>query len=249
MNDDTTPSNDAPSYHNHKRVLLLGEADYSFARAFAQEFSNKELTATEYGGGPDIASRYHDGDVQRAAKAMSSLSNLVAVKEVICGLNARHLGDAECSTCMCQRWNDKEQDWELPSLFWKKAEIGNCRNGAETAFDLIIFNFPHSEQVGRATRLVRALFKQLRMCIDDGRLPNTVVLEMRLRNVESCRNRRAFYNHEETAEECQFELIGSWPSDLQKWENLGYEHKMTKRNATCRDIGLLCKVWRWRSAT
>ena len=256
---DTEPPN-VPSYHNHKRVLLLGEADYSFSRAFAKEFSNKEghdieITATEFGDGPDISSRYHDGDMQSAARSMSSLSHLMAVHEVISDLNARLLGDAACT---CQRWNDKEQDWDLPSSFWKRdaTNNGSC-NGADssTFFDLIIFNFPHSEQAGRATRLVRALFKQLRICIDDGRLPKNVVLEMRLRRLESDpnhhlkKNVRALYNHEEAAEDCQFELIESWPSDLQRWENLGYAHKWTKRNATCRDIGLLCKVWRWRSAT
>jgi hypothetical protein len=249
MNDDAILS-----YHNHKRILLLGEADYSFARAFARELCCKEgieITVTEFGNGENITSRYHDGNVQSANKSMSSLFNLVVVKEVVCGLNARLLGDASCT---CQRWNDKEQDWDAPSLFWLPPDDANKGIDAtnKTSFNLIIFNFPHCEQAGRTTRLVRALFKQLRICVDDGRLPKNVVLEMRLRILESDPNRRknirSFYNHEEAAEESRFDSIGSWASDLQKWEALGYAHKWTKKNATCRDIGLLCKVWRWRPA-
>mmetsp|Transcript_28589 Transcript_28589/g.47322 ORF Transcript_28589/g.47322 Transcript_28589/m.47322 type:complete len:262 (+) Transcript_28589:61-846(+) len=254
---------DALSYHSHKRILLLGEADFSFARAFAQEFgsntidnttstSSIEITATEVGNGPNITSRYHDGNASSATQSISSLNNLV--KEVVCGLNARLLGDKEA--CACQRWNNAEQDWDAPSLFWnnKKADAATDSTSSSsrtTSFDLIIFNFPHCEQAGRTKRLIRALFKQLRICLDDGRLPKNVVLEMRLRILESDptrrKNIRSFYNHEEAAEESRFALIGCWPSDLQRWEELGYAHKWTKKNATCRDIGLLCKVWRWRA--
>jgi len=318
VNSNNNP-NDVPSYHNYKRVLLLGEADFSFARAFARNFLSEkskkdfsadengnelynsdeqhghhsrgiidmEITATEYGSGSDIAERYHNGNKEELRASMDSLSNLIPVKEIICGLNARHLGnvwtnDATASNKtygpMCQRWNKEEHDWDPPSPFWEKSRdtmnLNNefndapvdvnavLNNGNEndanaknnsTFFDLIIFNFPHSEQAGRATKLVMALFKQIRICINDGRLPRTVVLEMRLRFVETNpawkKNIRSFYHHEESALENQFELIGSpWSSDLQRWEALGYSHKWTKRNATCRDIGLLCKVWRWQSA-
>ena len=102
--------------------------------------------------------------------------------------------------------------------------------------------------------MVKALFKQLRICIDDhggGRVAQHVVLEMRLRTIETDsiqkRNVRSHYNHEEAAKECGFTCIGSWPGDLQRWEKLGYQHKMTKKNETCRDISLDCKVWRWKS--
>mmetsp|Transcript_5173 Transcript_5173/g.7644 ORF Transcript_5173/g.7644 Transcript_5173/m.7644 type:complete len:191 (-) Transcript_5173:33-605(-) len=147
--------------------------------------------------------------------------------------------------CTCSRWNISENCWDKPSPFWKND------TSDEDSYDLIIFNFPHSNQAGRATRLVKAFFKQMRICIDAGKLTNDVVIEMRLRTIETNpqykRNIRSFYCHEESAEECGFICIGCWPSDLQRWEKWGYKHKMTKKNETCRDIGANCKVWRWSS--
>jgi len=247
------------SYEGHNRILLLGEADFSFARAFAQECVNNDnmnmnikiqVTATEYGDGNDIAKRYYDGNVPNMRSSISSLCQMEVIKEVICGLNARVLGQTSADLCPCQKWNKVDKCWDPSSPFWN-SESGP-ENVIDTYFDLIVFNFPHSEQAGRATKLVRALFKQLRICIDTGRLPGNVVLEMRLRVIESNpnlkKNIRSFYNHEEAAIESGFELIGCWPSDLTRWENLGYRHMWTKKNATCRDIGLNCNVWRWRSA-
>jgi len=153
------------------------------------------------------------------------------------GVNARLLASDECT---CRRWNATMQTWnEEPTLFWNK----------DDTFDLIIFNFPHSKQAGRATRLVRALLKQVRKSVEIGKLPSHVVLEMRLRDQTSTRNVRALYKHEEAAKECGFTCVGCFPSDVHKWESLGYQHKTTKRNSTCRDIGNACNVWRWKCCT
>lgn len=272
--DQTVVLHDEPvPYGSFKHALLLGEADFSFSRAFAQEFSKennvastdkavissratrKQITATEYGDGEDIAIRYFDGDNNCLSKAMNSLLDLDSIKEVICSLNARHLGtlnergnkrhedgEKENHGCTCQRWNANLNGWDDESPFWKN-------DGDQ--IDLIIFNFPHSDQAGRATKLVKALFKQLRICIDNGKVANHAVLEMRLRtiekNPEQKRNIRSSYNHDESAKESGFTCIGCWPSDLNRWEALGYRHKMTKKNETCLDISLDCKVWRWKS--
>ena len=167
------------------------------------------------------------------------------VNEIICGLNSRLLGNVD--DCPCQRWNAEKQEWENISQFWHRNDETENRN--DRKFDLIIFNFPHSDQAGRAAKLVRALFKQLRICIRDERLSPSVVLEMRLRTLESDpklrKNIRASYNHLEAAEESQFKLIGCWDSDLNRWEKFGYQHKWTRRNASCRDLIESCKVWRW----
>ena len=232
----------APAYEEYQQVLLLGEADFSFARALAREladtgketFRSMEITATEYGNETDIANRYYGSDFNSLVESMISLMRL-GVKEIMCGLNARQLGQPSCT---CKRWDDRTKGWEDPSPFWND----------RTKFDLIVFNFPHSDQAGRAAKLVRALFKQIRICVDDGRLPPAIVLEMRLR-LPSGTNIRSLYKHEEAAEESQFELIGTWPSDLQRWERLGYQHKWTRRDATCRDIGLRSQVWRWKPIT
>ena len=332
VGDDTTT---ILPYNAFKNVLLLGEADFSFARAFAKEFSqNKtnnddcnchdvedssssinlekqetglissstitqqlkrqrqrmQITATEYGDGEDIANRYFNGDHHRVSDAMNSLLELDAMKEVICGLNARNLGQVddrkkknifhrqndnddeklnehrangqnlelgkETVVCPCQRWNVKLSKWDDVSPFWNNNDHwkkDNEENFHNQNYDLIIFNFPHSNQAGRATKLVKALFKQLRICIDDdgGRVAKHVILEMRLRTIKSDptqrRNIRSSYNHEEAAKECGFTCLGSWPGDLKRWQKLGYQHKMTKKNETCRDINLDCKVWRWKS--
>jgi len=254
----------AVSYEIFRRVLLLGEADYSFTRAFAcammtttkttsssTSTSPMELTATEYGSPTEIASRYYTGDIVKAKTAISNIQELTCVTELMCNLNARRLGkshqnDTNNECCMCQRWNSKTHDWDEPSNFWNDSNTTNSHK-----YDLIVFNFPHSDQAGRAGKLIRALFKQLRICIDDNRLPSDVVLEMRLRFIPTLeadkKNIRSYYQHEQAAQESQFRLIGTWKGDLEKWEDLGYQHKMTKKNTTCRDIGKDCSVWRWTS--
>ena len=281
-------------YEDFNHVLLLGEADFSFARAFAQELSTTttdtnrpQITATEYGDGIDIANRYFNGDKQILSERMNYLLQFDSVKEIICGLNARQLGFADPRIgikrrrnpnpnpnsnndqnkeeierqkedkrigCTCQRWDVNLNDWGDFSPFWMTnnrtlSNDAKCDDHSKT-YDLIIFNFPHSDQAGRATKLVRALFKQIRICINDGKLPKDVVLEMRLRaitkNPKEKRRIRSFYNHEESAEESGFACVGCWSGDLQRWEKWGYQHKRTSKNETCLDIGVHCKVWRWR---
>jgi hypothetical protein len=222
-----------PSYNQFKRALLLGEGDFSFARAFVQVFGG-HVNATEYGEPSNVAMRYFDGNLQKFNDAISQLGK---EHQVMTGVNARLLASDECT---CRRWNATLQTWnEEPTLFWNK----------DDTFDLIIFNFPHSKQAGRATRLVRALLKQVRKCVETGKLPLHVVLEMRLRDQTTTRNVRALYKHEEAAKECGFTCVGCFPSDLHKWDSLGYQHVTTKRNATCRDIGNACNVWRWKCCT
>ena len=237
-----------PTYEDYQRVLLIGEADFSFTRAFATELADRaqpiEITTTEYGDETDIATRYYEGDQELFAESISSLLSISPSKniDIICGLNARQLGDLKCS---CHRWNMNKKCWDAPSLFWNHTTAHNLPK-----YDLVIFNFPHSDQAGRAAKLIRAFFKQVRICVNDGRLPQTIVVEMRLRILETNpklkRSIRSYYKHEEAAEESQFELIGNWPSDLHRWERLEYSHKWTKKNASCRDMGLNCKVWRWK---
>lgn len=229
-----------PCYNQYRSILLLGEADFSFTRAFAQVCNDSDeqvqITATEYGDGNDISLRYHNGDTSALSKSVNSICNLASVKEIISGLNARVLGD---QSCICQRWNQHTQEWDPPSKFWRDS----------SCFDLIIFNFPHSDQAGRAAKLIKALFKQIRICINDERLNPTVVVEMRLRVLEKDphlkKSIRSYYKHEESAEASHFKLIGCWDGDLNRWEKFGYQHKWTRRNASCRDVGNACKVWRW----
>lgn len=218
-------------YSQYRHALLLGEADFSFARAFASGFKG-DITATEYGNDSDVCARYHQKDNTRFVALVESMLSLDNLCDVVLSLNARLLGEEHCP---CDRWNPATQKWDS-GLFWQE----------HTFFDLVIFNFPHSPRHGKTSRLVRALFKQLRICVDDGRLPKNVIIEMRLIDKHE-RNVRAQYLHEEAAVESSFELVGTWPSDLETWQKFGYEHRMTRRNASC-GRGLPCRVWRWRAS-
>ena len=139
-------------------MLLLSEADYSFTRAFARATNDDhpeggvELTATEYGNPTDLADRYYAGDTTKTNDAVEKiLHETDLVRDVICDLDARRLGTPSCT---CRRWNAPTGGWEdRPSPFWN-----GCNTGTK-GYDLLIFNFPHSDRAGRADKLVRVLFK------------------------------------------------------------------------------------------
>ena len=228
------------NYDDFRHVLLLGEADFSFALAFSKEIAEANnhrrttITATEYGDGADIGERYFGGDDIQMRKFMTSFASSWedANIAIVAGLDARALGDSQCP---CQTWNNEDESaWVSCSNFW---------DTTIKPFDLVIFNFPHSTKHGKASKLVRAFFKQVRKCMDQGRISVNAVVEMRLRTLPESRRVRAIYKHEESATESGFELIGSYPCDLHRWKKRGYEHKMTRRNETCLDI--TCNVWRW----
>ena len=155
----------------------------------------------------------------------------------------------------CQRWNAEKQDWDdFHTPFWQnhhssKQNTSTIDNYQE--YDLIIFNFPHSDQAGRATKLVKAQFEQIRICNQKQYLSpnNNITIEMRLRTIPTNpalkKNIRSLYNHEEAAKESGFVCVDCWDGDLERWMRWGYEHKRTKKNVTCRDIVMDCKVWRW----
>lgn len=259
---------DEISYDAYHSILLLGEADFSFTRALLQMIDdqtkheeeqittsyrfrrNIKITSTEYGSAKDVAERYFSENLEYLRKAIQSLYESASRNislDTCFSLNARSLGkgldNAKEQVCMCQRWNGRDENSnEIASPFWNESSEKKC--------DLIIFNFPHSDQAGRATKLVKALFRQLRICVDHGILPKHVILEMRLRHIETIKelkkNIRSFYKHEEAAEECGFEVIGCFDSDLHIWERFGYQHKWTKKNGSCRDMIQNCNVWRFQ---
>ncbi|GMH69845.1 hypothetical protein TrST_g4705 [Triparma strigata] len=225
---------DHVDYDEFRNALLLGEADFTFTRAFATMF-DRPITASEYGSAADLCSRYHEDDEVKFTSSMASLAAIPNVSNVLASLNCRILGQ---DVVPCQRFNSVSSKFQDCS-FWPDVS---------DKFSLIIFNFPHTDQNGKASRLVRALFKQLRICVDDGRLPSDFTLEMRLREFNEREGgwtkHRAAYCHEEAAAESSFTPVGKYPDDLRRWQELGYEHTMTKRDAKIR--GLTGSVWRWR---
>ncbi|GFH44287.1 predicted protein [Chaetoceros tenuissimus] len=253
---------DKISYDDFLSILLLGEADFSFTRALLRVIEEEEtatyrfqrnvkITSSEYGDAQDVAQRYFDQNLEHLKDSIKSLYESASRNSVLLdlcfGLNARSLGkgldNKNEQVCMCQRWNQQNQKFDAQlSPFWNESN--------EKKYDLIIFNFPHSDQAGRATKLVKALFRQLRICIEHGVLSKHVILEMRLRYIETNKelkkNIRSFYKHEEAAEEYGFEGIGCFESDLHIWERYGYQHKWTKKNGSCRDMIQNCNVWRFQ---
>lgn len=77
-------------------------------------------------------------------------------------------------------------------------------------------------------------------------MTSQLVVELRLRDMTklSPRKVRVSYQHEEAAQASNFRLLGVYPNDNAHWEFLGYEHRQTKRNASCREMP--CQVWRWQ---
>jgi len=221
-------------YSNFQSALLLGEADFSFTKAFAKEFQGR-ITATEYGCGKSITDRYYEGDASTLAKSMERLMEFENVQHVMASVDARTLGDGDA--CTCERWNHQSKSFEPSSPFWEHVV-------ALPPFDLLIFNFPHTDKFGKTPNLLHRLFSQLRICISEKRFATNVVVEMRLRDKFPPNRIRVDYKHEEAARENSFEEVGVYENDLRHWEQLGYEHRMTNRNATCRDMS--CQVWRWR---
>ena len=207
-----------------------------------------QITATEYGDANDIANRYFNGKINALNHKMSKLYELEHVIDVICGLNARNLSVlstkdlTKLNGSNCYRWDAMQHQFNTEqSPFWRES---NDIEPTRQYYDLIIFNFPHSDQAGRASKLVRALFKQLQICVRDKRLPSTIILEMRLR-IHQKKNIRTLYDHEAAAKETGFECIGCWESDLKVWNSVGYNHKWTRKNESCRDMVDNCQVLRW----
>ena len=207
-----------------------------------------QITATEYGDANDIANRYFDGKINALNHKVSALYRLEHVIDVICGLNARNLSVlstkdlTKLNGSNCYRWDAMQHQFNTEqSPFWRES---NDIEPTRQYYDLIIFNFPHSDQAGRASKLVRALFKQLQICVRDKRLPSTIILEMRLR-IHQKKNIRTLYDHEAAAKETGFECIGCWESDLKVWNSVGYNHKWTRKNESCRDMVDNCQVLRW----
>ena len=219
-------------YRPFQSALLVGEADFSFTLAFAKVFSGA-ITATEFS--TDLLSLYFDGDpsvLQALDKKHSHLHHIMA------GVDAKMLGLEDCP---CLRWNSDSQSFDKETFFWT-----DIHKHSTPPFDLIIFNCPHTDKRGKAARLLRMFFRQIRACVQDGRMASSVSVELRLRDLEQLRPtlKRVDYEQDDAARRSDFFFVGTHPNDNAVWETLGYEHKMTRRNATCR--GLPCKVWRWR---
>ena len=223
-------------YSNFQSALLVGEADFSFTAAFCQTFQGS-ITATEYATGADILQLYHDG----CPTFLNKLAQQPNVEHIMASVDAKLLG-SDCDTCTCSRWNAETQSFDTSlKSFWE-----TLQHHKTPLMDIIIFNCPHTNKHGKAPLLLRLFFQQIRLCLYQGRVAPHVVVELRLRDLGQLRANsiRVDYQHEHAAHRSHFQLVGVYDNDVPYWETLGYEHRQTRRKATCR--GLPCHVWRWR---
>jgi len=237
-------------YSGFQSALLVGEADFSFTAAFAKEPSFRgSITATEYSSAFDILNLYYPSETSHNAFPAVVPSFLVEllktpnVSHIMASVDAKQLANVD--TCLCEPLIRTQQEgytlFGAAQPFWTIVQD-------QRPFDLVIFNCPHTDQWGKAPRLLKFFFAQLRQCILNdsmSMMTSDLVVELRLRDLTrlSARKVRMSYQHEEAAYAANFRLLGVYPNDNKHWEALGYEHKQTKRNVSCRNLP--CQVWRW----
>jgi hypothetical protein len=222
-------------YNSFQSALLLGEADFSFTNAFSQVFQGT-IIASEYSTGERILTTYFDGETDFLTRLVAKDNML----HLLASLDAKTLGNEQ--GCSCAEWNaDKKCFQEEPTDLWNLLGQNHVK-----PIDLIIFNFPHTDKFGKAPKLLSIFFHQVQLCIQKGLVADNVVVELRLRDLSKLRPGlvRVEYKHEEAAAKSNFTLIGVYDNDLPYWQTLGYEHRMSRRNASCGE-GMPCTVWRW----
>lgn len=226
-----------------EHMLLLGEADGSFARAIACRggLDGYFVTATELGKPADVCNRYFGGSAEALAVRCAELHSLGI--RVVLGVDVTRL---ECNDIV-HAWDDGSRSFvELP-LFPRGTLEGAA---AQAPVSLVVFNFPHTTRPGKMAKLLLQMFRSVRICAASGYARADVQIEMRLRHVSSDKDEgqliRSRYGHEEAAAATLFELASCTDSDLEELAQYGYEHRSTKRNARCGHLDRV-NVWRWRA--
>ena len=232
-----------------EHILLLGEADCSFARAIGQRggLDGICVTATELGTPSDVCSRYFGGCAEALAARCDEL-NSYGIR-VVLGVDVTRL---EC--------NDRVHAWDAASRvfiempLWRSDGVGDASTAmAATSCpaSLVVFNFPHTTRPGKMAKLLMQMFRSLRCCIAAGFAKSDCRVEMRLRHVSSEKDEgqliRSRYGHEEAAAASLFDVLSVSESDLEELARYGYEHRLTKRNVPCGHLERV-QVWRWMAA-
>lgn len=251
---------DAPAA---QAVLLLGEGDFSFARALGRrrasvvgkscgtsplsEISSVDIpssldtwriVASEVGTFDQVCVRYFDGQPASLEARCQCLSDLGV--EVLFGLDATHLGDHHLA---CQRWCPKTRQLISNQCFWGLLPV------QQVALAQVVFNFPHTDRHGKISHLLRGFFRGLRSAIRQDLMPNECQVEMRLRHVsfEADGIHRSAYGHQAAASDAGFSIASVERCDLDPWREAGYAHRSTKRNASCGHLENNTKTWKWQA--
>ena len=225
-------------------VVLLGEADLSYARALGLRGTIKgAVTATELRKPADLRDNYFGGSDEALAQRCDELQRLGI--RVVLGVDVKRLDSDD----ICYHWRTSSTG--AASAF---VEAPLWDNG-DPPVSQFTFNFPHTTVPGRMEKLLRLAFHSMRKCVAAGIATPHCAVEMRLRHGPSgCRSApqeggllRSAYCHEEAAADACFDLTSVGESDLEALAQFGYQHRSTKRNASCGHLDLV-KVWRWAAA-
>eukprot|EP00587_Corethron_hystrix_P008070 CAMPEP_0113312196 /NCGR_PEP_ID=MMETSP0010_2-20120614/9121_1 /TAXON_ID=216773 ORGANISM="Corethron hystrix, Strain 308" /NCGR_SAMPLE_ID=MMETSP0010_2 /ASSEMBLY_ACC=CAM_ASM_000155 /LENGTH=327 /DNA_ID=CAMNT_0000167969 /DNA_START=98 /DNA_END=1081 /DNA_ORIENTATION=- /assembly_acc=CAM_ASM_000155 len=223
---------DADETLPHHHIVLLGEADLSFALALGRRggLGGYRVTATELGDPADVCDRYFRGSDAALASRCDELSRLgIRVVLSVCAKRLERNED-------CYHWRATSGSFAKAPL-WDGPPVSR-----------FVFNFPHTTQSGRTGALLRRFFRSVRRSIACGLVEKTCRVEMRLRHVglapEAGGLRRAAYDHEEAAAAALFRLASVEESDLDNFAEFGYAHRTTERGKSCGHLDLT-KVWRW----
>jgi hypothetical protein len=233
-----------------ERLLLLGEADFSFALALARchmaASTNPApvIVATEYGSPADVASRYYDEDLGRVASRVAELN--AAGVTVAFNVDSTTLATPEPTCVQFAATSTPEQVvtesvplWSLPA--------------AAAPFTTVVFNYPNSKgrpaKRGRQQKLLLDTFGALRQCVALGRCAASVEMEMRLMDMAQHAhfNHHNDYGHEEAAAAAGFTLVAAaLCSEERALAAAGYRHRQTSRNASGGGDALEgSRAWRW----
>ena len=203
-----------------RKILILGDGDFTFARALARHDGSLAIYATELGSADELRARYFDSDETKLAARLAEISSLGVT--VALGVDATTLGSAASAAT---------------SPPWLQC---NCE-----LFDTAIFNFPHSYRHGGTAKMVKSCFSAVRR---SGVLKKAGGrLEMRLRSLSPKEDARYGYVYESAARR-GWHLEAVLPAALlATLARAGYAHTQTKRKCSALDA-LECRplLWRWR---
>ena len=226
-------------------VLLLGEADFSFARAMGRRggLEKTAVTATELGTPADVSNRYFSGSVEELGMRCDELHSLGV--RVVLGVDVCRL---ECNDT-CHHWMAKQQRFVEAPLWSGCDDAAAAAAAGLPPVSQVVFNFPHTTRPGKTAKLLAQMFRSIRVLIARGFAHAACDVELRLRHVSSGEDAgkliRSQYGHDEAAAAACFDAVSVDESDLHLWP--GYEHRSTKRNARCGHLDLV-NMHRWRAA-
>ena len=218
-------------------AVLIGEGDFSFARALGRlgGVGGGVITATELGDPADVDGRYFGGAHGTTLAARAGELSHLGINMVL-GVDAISL---ECNDTPVHRWCPETAGFVQSRLWLVPPESPPASR--------FVFNFPHTTRPGKMAKLLRQFFRSVRACVAHGFARSDCLVVMRLLDDSSQRVVRSRYGHEEAAAAAGFDLVSVAPADLSSLERMGYEHLSTKHKALA-GVHAPAREWMWQAA-